>query len=652
MLVSLPLAGYVLFFCVCCARGQGWRDATILAATLWGVFVVLITELLSLQGWLAKSGLVWAWCAIDIAALIYLWQPVRQRVYRHGVMRLRPALYQGGLRIGGANLGLLRGVSVIVAVIGLVALLSPPNTGDVMIYHMPRVMHWIQNHSIGLYPTHDLRQLHMPPWAEFAIFHLHVLTGNDSLINLVQWFSMLASVIGVTLLAQSLGAGHRGQVLAAVICATIPQGVLQASGAKNDYVVAFWLLALTYYLLKFKREPTLVYALGMGAALGLAWLTKGTAYIFSVAILTAWGLAWLWNVRTGLQFLVLAAVVVIGLNTGHFARNYRLYGSPLGPGAEGPPAAFKYTNDKITPSTLVSNVLRNVAIHLGTRSAAANAALERWVAMVVHTLGGDVNDPKTTWDFTSFHVPEASYNEDLAGNPIHLVLIVLALVMMAGWGLLRKSRELVVYMLGLALAFTLFCTLLRWQPWNTRLHLPLFVLSSAAIGVVLEHIWPRPATNTLGVLLLLLSVPVLLNNQLRPLALGKEFSILQRDRVSLYFAGQRDLLDSYRAAVGFVKGGVCPRIGLDLPGNSYEYPFLKLLGTEQGDKTVRAVGVTNASAVYAGDESHFQPCAIICLGCSNATEKWRAYSTKIGPATIFDPIVVFGGGRISESSGT
>jgi hypothetical protein len=42
-----------------------------------------------------------------------------------------------------------------------------------------------------------------------------------------------------------MGAGYHGQVLAAVICATIPQGLLQASGAKNDYVLAFWLLTLT-----------------------------------------------------------------------------------------------------------------------------------------------------------------------------------------------------------------------------------------------------------------------------------------------------------------------------------------------------------------------------------------------------------------------
>jgi hypothetical protein len=147
--------------------------------------------------------------------------------------------------------------------------------------------------------------------------------------------------------------------------------------------------------------------------------------------------------------------------------------------------------------------------------------------------------------------------------------------------------------------------------------------------------------NILGVLLLLLSVPVVLNNQLRPLALGQEFSILHRDRVALYFTDQRDLLASYHAAVEFVKKGECLDIGLDLPSNSYEYPLMRLLGAASGEKNVRAVGVRNLSAVYAGDERTFRPCTIICLQCGKATEKWRMYTSQVGPSTIFDPLVVF-----------
>src|SRR5262249_44420582 len=155
------------------------------------------------------------------------------------------------------------GVGIVVALVGVVALLSPPNTWDAMEYHMPRVVHWMQNRSVAFYRTHELKQLHMPPFAEFAILQLHSLFGGDRLDSLVQWFSFLGSVVGVTLIAQSMGARYNGQVFAAVICATIPEGILQASGAKNDYVLAFWLVTLVYYLLTFKRVPNVANALGM-----------------------------------------------------------------------------------------------------------------------------------------------------------------------------------------------------------------------------------------------------------------------------------------------------------------------------------------------------------------------------------------------------
>ena len=59
------------------------------------------------------------------------------------------------------------GLGAIVVMAGLTAIVAPPNTYDSMTYHLPRVMHWIQNQSVAHYPTHIPRQLHFPPGAEF-----------------------------------------------------------------------------------------------------------------------------------------------------------------------------------------------------------------------------------------------------------------------------------------------------------------------------------------------------------------------------------------------------------------------------------------------------------------------------------------------------
>ena len=106
---------------------------------------------------------------------------------------------------------------------------------------------------------------------------------------------MLGSLVGVSLIAAHLGAGARGQIFAVLACATLRMGILQAAGTQNDYVTAFWLVCMTEALLA--TAPAVVSpwgALRVGAALGLAMLTKGTAVLFAAPLLLA---LWPWRQR-------------------------------------------------------------------------------------------------------------------------------------------------------------------------------------------------------------------------------------------------------------------------------------------------------------------------------------------------------------------
>jgi hypothetical protein len=58
----------------------------------------------------------------------------------------------------------------------------------------------------------------------------------------------------------------------------LPNGILQASGAKNDYVLALWLVAAVYFAMR--RD-----LLFLGLAVGLACATKSTAYLFLPPVL-------------------------------------------------------------------------------------------------------------------------------------------------------------------------------------------------------------------------------------------------------------------------------------------------------------------------------------------------------------------------------
>jgi 4-amino-4-deoxy-L-arabinose transferase-like glycosyltransferase len=146
---------------------------------------------------------------------------------------------------------------------------------------------WIENRSVHFYPTLDYQQLMMSPWSEYAMAHLTMLQGSDRLVHLVAWFAFLTSIIGVSLIARELGCGPRGQAFAAILCGTLPQAILAATSAKPDVAVAVWIVASCFFLLRWKSTPTWTTALLANAAIGLATLTKGTAFILLPAIVLA-----------------------------------------------------------------------------------------------------------------------------------------------------------------------------------------------------------------------------------------------------------------------------------------------------------------------------------------------------------------------------
>ena len=645
--LTLPVAAYLLLFILGRWRGAGWRISFLHAATAWSLFAVLITEALSLPRWLTAHGLSLAWLAVDLALIGHLVHQLTSTTRLDANARLRYRLStrwaelarllrppSATIRASILDISALTAVALLVILVGLVALVSPPNTWDAMQYHMPRVIHWIQNHRVAFYPTNELKQLHMAPGAEFLVLQWHALSGGDRFANLVQWFAFVGCIVGASLLARSLGAGARGQTLAALLCATIPQGLLYASAAKNDWVLAFWLVAFACYFLGLRQNLTWSNTLGASATLALACLTKSTAYVFMAPLVLAWITMLPRDMATRLLKRVpVALFVVLLVNASHFTRNHDLNGSPFGPAAESSSGHYKYTNDRFSLATLLSNVVRNVALHLGIPKTKTSSRLERWIVGGLDRLGIDANDPATTWTTTRFAIPVQRFHEALAGNPLHVALITLALVTILVRSSFRDHRTTATYCLGLLLAFLAFCALLKWQPWHTRLHLPLFVLWSAPIAVLAEQKYPRVVVGGLAALLVFLSSEVAFRNELRPLA-GRA-SILRRDRTSLYFAERPELRDSYVAAAARVRASGCRRVGLDLSRQApaYEYPWLVLLGAGY-DADVRPLRIMTPSAKYATTDARWVPCAVLCVNCPPPAQPSTSTTIVIGGIVV------------------
>ena len=331
MLAILPLLSLVLLSIIFGQREYCWRKAILSAFVIVGVFIVATTEILSLVFWLNFVAVLLAWSLFNFGLLVVI---VHQKYHQGIIADFTKAIYLFPQQLSWFSVSLLLGIVGIATIVGTIAVVAPPNTWDSMTYHMSRVVHWIQNGSVAHYPTYNLPQLFHPPFAEFGITHLQILSNSDRFANLIQWFSAVGSGIGVSLIAKELNADRRGQIFAAVFAATIPMGILQASSTQNDYVVTFWLLCLVYYiLLSFKTEKKVYIFWFIGASLGLGILTKSSAYLYGFPFMAWFSLALLWRGRwrwQAWQTIGLTTLLAVILNVGHYWRNFDLFNSFLG----------------------------------------------------------------------------------------------------------------------------------------------------------------------------------------------------------------------------------------------------------------------------------------------------------------------------------
>jgi hypothetical protein len=301
------------------------------------------------------------------------------------------------------------------------------------------------------------------------------------------------------------------------------------------------------------------------------------------------------------------------MNLGHYARNLELFHSPLGTVDEEECATCKLTNDAFTVPIFLSNVLRNIGMHLGTPVESVNRVLEQGIYDLHPLIGADIRDPRSTLLNWPFHVRPPAGDENLDGNALHAVLIILCLALLLRSKDLQSFPDLVKYTACLVTAFLLFCWALKWQPNHSRVHLSLFVLWSPIIALALSRIQKVRVAQTIVLALVVASLPWVFLNIYRPL-IG-ERTILNSDRDALYFIHRPTLGDAFNGAVGFLTKLHCSQIGLVLGYDDWEYPFGVFMQRVDANVRIQHVSVKNESAILASREpfSSFTPCAIITI---------------------------------------
>ncbi len=667
MLTLLPLFALFLFTIILLGKSQRgdmepkpWQGVFLVAVTIWGAYLILFTEGLSLFKELSRWPIAAGW---SLALAVIVAMGTRSGHLRRGFH----AIISGFRSLNRFEIVLLCFMAIMAFLLFAVAVATPTNNVDAMDYHMPRVMQWAQNRTLAHFPVMHSYQNLRPYWAETVILNLRALWGNDQPAGLVQWSIMLTSLIATSGIAALLGGNRKSQWLTAVLTFSIPMGLLQATTTQNDYVSAFWVVCLAYFVvLSRKRDLSHLEFLGLGLSLGLGMLTKGTFFPFAGPLMLWFFFGRLvdkqW--KRGIIEGIVLVFLVVATNGLFWSRNIQSTGGPYGsgnpldrllrllPGHSEVIDERKFAVDVIGIGNGADRLEFEVSANSPIRTLGMSLLIESDIlqeriadprlVQLARMIAMNFVSPFSAFNQAYFKalrsLPElfpehwvrnleaAAWNhEDTAGSPIHLVLVLLSMGIGSYRAIRGQLRYGLVYSLILAASFILVSlTSSGGDIFAIRYQLGFFLLGAPLVGLVFSS-WKR-LWLVMVIGLMLYSVPYILFSNMRPV-IGhipwptRVESVFTAKKEDLLFAINPEAQDEYEQIAQRITAGDCRDVGLSFYGRNIEYQIWYLLDAPQSSIVIRHL--VSLSEFDRYKDSDFEPCAVVCTNCDSLAEEYK-----------------------------
>jgi hypothetical protein len=582
--------------------------------------LLAITEVSSLGRHLTSTGVAIAWSALAVALTVAVGATGIHRRLGRWFRRL-PSLAED-LDLERATLvGLLIGAA---GVLGIIAWIYPPSNGDSLLYHLPRVEHWIQNRSVAHFSAHYLSQIEFAPLHEFNLLHAHLLGGTDRLDGYVQLVGAVVAVAGAAEMVRLFGGSKRTQLVAAVVAAAVPSLILEATSTQNNDFAAAVALGVWVPLAAWRPGPRWMARTALvGLAGGLAVLTKG-----SLAVMVAPGalalVGWAWRRERLVQGLAPVArraagaagllfVVATAASAPFLLRNIEVFD-----GITGPDSAVNISSD-IGPDVAVANIVRATSANFrigdgtGLDSEVSHLVFDvlrpifEWTDVekggYAHTIGND---------FRAFEPDDYSRlqrTEEYGANPWHVLLMVVggAVLVIGSVSRWTDLRPVATFAIGLAVAFAVFTSMNKWSPFAVRYQVPLLVGWAVPIALLIDR--TRVVRWVVIAGLCVSATPALFENTARPLVHPKwPFDTY----LGGYYAGGASSIsappDDYDRVAVTLASSTCRRLGIT-NWLVVEYPLWVALDHHGWDGRIEHLETGNESADLVPEG--FKPCATL-----------------------------------------
>jgi hypothetical protein len=609
LVLILPLSFISLWiFLQTFFEGLNWKTGFVLNFVLFNSFLTILTEILSLLRCLTQWGIFFGWLLFILLLFLFWIFPGNKR------KPMLPTFDLSGFRLG--DWAILTLIALIFVIVGLVAFFAPIRTADVLNYHLPRVAHWLQNQSVGHYPSGIEIQNRYPPGAEYQVAHLFALAGGDVLVKFAAWSMLVTACVSAALVSNVLGGGITTQLFSALFVVTMPIAIIQASSVKNDLHVAAWTLVLAALMFVYvKKNASWLVLAGIILTAGMGYLTKSAAMLFMLPLILWFSVRYVLthSLRRTVYTIIAALALFLAINGGFLWRNFQTYG-----GVQDFGNSSRLLNDEITVLGTSSNVIRNLAFILQYPWDEFRYRTELFFRKAYVKLGWEINDPRFTSD-GEFIIFPLTTHETFSVNLLHAHIIFLTMGIMVLCLLLHKAHPLYgVLVVGSVFGLVAFSAVVKWQVFGARYLLPMFFLAAPVAVDVIARLRGRWLNASFSIVLFLCAIPWLFSIEHRPLVPIPHFS----SRPSVIVVSQFDPgvsppgLDRLEQ---LTKETGCDQIGIYGSGQMSEYQIWKTLDAPRRGFTLRWLVSGTPSAVYVDPD--FDPCLIVCYSCSKNLEE-------------------------------
>jgi hypothetical protein len=459
-----------------------------------------------------------------------------------------------------------------------------PNNWDSQTYHLARIIHWFNHGDLSFFPTHIVRQLYQPPFGEYLIMHSMALTKGDAFAFSIQWCYYIFSVLGVMQITSYFIKDRFIILFSGIIALFIPEAVLQATSTQNDIVNSFFILASIVFFAETILKPTTTNFIYIGLTIGLAFLTKALAYIYIPVIGVLFIVLYLkqnhkkTTLKNYIRYISITLGLIFILNFNHSFNNYKLSNNIFGTNKQ---ESKDYALENKSPISILSNMTKNIGLHadpIFIRNT-GNRILEK-LHLVMHY---DLNKPGNNYKGMQFSCnPGLKNHEDCQPNFIHFLSIIFTILILTFSFLKnRKNNQTNIqfyYSMTITLCFILFCILFKWQPWNTRIQLPLFFLFSPMIAIGLGQLKFKKGISSLLIFILFVNCAyITIYNFNKPIIHSKQTSKIScKDNVyKQYFANSLNYFQDYDNITKIIAPKKIDTIGLIMHSDTWEYPLFR-----------------------------------------------------------------------------